>query len=203
MNHLWLELFLSIAAFVIIVLAGVLPRILTLSPELPQPRASLVLLRELVWPSLVLVALTPSRVRIQLRMRARAWVRSLPKGRSRVKPKLTAWCTWQCEAAYDLWKSAEMSHAPHAPLKTHVKEVVGPKLDKLFPGRKKHHGDPSSEMTQEAQASMTLGPTQDPNTYPPVSTVDGQAPQGWQQNGTSAQQPPMVTVSGWGASSRV
>jgi len=34
-----------------------------------------------------------------------------------------------CLAAfYDLWKSAEMSHAPHTPLKNRVKEIVAPKL---------------------------------------------------------------------------
>merc|ERR1712216_966261 len=34
-----------------------------------------------------------------------------------------------CLAAfYDLWKSAEMSHAPHTPLKNYVKELVAPKL---------------------------------------------------------------------------
>jgi hypothetical protein len=42
-------------------------------------------------------------------------------------------------AFYDLWKSAEMAHAPHTPLKNRFKEWVAPKLGLAIP--QKQTGD--------------------------------------------------------------
>ena len=77
------------------------------------------------------------------------------RARACVALTLTLPCAFQPTAFYDLWKSAEMSHAPHTPLKNHVKELLAPKLG--VSGPKPGSGDPRRSSTYQDSTAVDLG----------------------------------------------
>ena len=74
-------------------------------------------------------------------------------------------------ALYDMWKSAEMEHAPHTPLKNHIKDLV---LRSLRPS---YHANKQQTKLQEALATNSNLPFSASNSSLPLPKP-GQAQQG-------------------------